>query len=281
MLVAARFTLFLCAPIILAAVLSAQEVTISQPTLWASKPDVPAFEKIENDRLAAGQKSIDALLAAKGTRTIENTLAPLDEAFHQINSAAYFASLMEQVHPEATFRDHATAMLTKASAAITAIALNHDVYNALSAIDVSKADAATKYYVQRQLLEFRLAGVDKDEATRARLKKLNDQAVEEQSMFDRNISDGKKTIEATPAELDGLPQDYIDRHKPGADGKITISTDYPDALPIFTFAKSNDLRKRMEIAFNTRAYPRNQEVLTSLMKTRYEIATLLGYSSWA
>lgn len=281
MLFAARLTLFFCAPIILAAIMSAQESKISHPTLWSSKPDVPAFEKIETDRLAAGQKSIDALLAAKGSRTIENTLAPLDEAFHQINSAAYFAGLMEQVHPDATFRDHATAMLTKASAAQTAIALNHDVYNALAAIDVSKADAATKYYVQRQLLEFRLAGVDKDEATRARLKKLNDQAVEEQSMFDRNISDGKKTIEATPAELDGLPQDYIDRHKPGADGKIIISTDYPDALPIFTFAKSNDLRKRMEIAFNTRAYPKNQEVLTSLMKTRYEIATLLGYSSWA
>ena len=32
------------------------------------------------------------------------------------------------------------------------------------------------------------------------------------------------------------------------------------------------------IAFNTRAYPKNQEVLTSLLKTRYQIATLLGYS---
>src|SRR5208283_1149543 len=28
-------------------------------------------------------------------------------------------------------------------------------------------------------------------------------------------------------------------------------------------------------------YPKNQEVLTSLMKTRYEIASLLGYPSWA
>jgi thimet oligopeptidase len=280
MLLAARLTIFLCAPVILGAVLSAQ-VTISQPTLWASKPDIAAFEKMENDRLAAGQRSIDQLLAVKGARTIENTLAPLDEAFHQINSAAYFAGLMEQVHPDAGFRDHATTMVTKASAAQTTIALNHDVYNALAAIDISKADAATKYYVKRQLLEFRLAGVDKDDATRARLKKLNDQASEEQSMFDRNISDGKKTIEADPAELDGLPQDYIDRHKPGANGKVTITTDYPDALPIFSFAKSTDLRRRMVLAFNTRAYPKNEEVLTSLMKTRYEIATLLGYSSWA
>ncbi|MGA9510286.1 MAG: M3 family metallopeptidase [Candidatus Sulfotelmatobacter sp.] len=281
MLLAARVAIFFCLPLVLTAVLSAQKITVSQPTIWASKPDVTAFEKLENDRLAAGERSIDNLLAARGPRTVENTLAPLDEAFHQINTAAYFAGLMEQVHPDATFRDHATAMLTKASAAQTAIALNHDVYNALAALDLSKVDSATRYYVTRQLLEFRLAGVDKDDATRTRLKKLSDQATEEQSMFDRNISDGQKTIEADPSELDGLPQDYIDRHKPGANGKIRLTTDYPDALPVFSFAKSDSLRRRMTLAFNTRAYPKNLEVLTSLMKTRYEIATLLGYPSWA
>jgi len=281
MMFAVRLTIFLCLPLVLAAVLFAQKITVSQPTIWAGKPDIAAFEKIETDRLAAGQRSIDTLLSAKGPRTIENTLVPFDEAVHQNNSAGYFAGLMEQVHPDATFRDRATLMLTKASAAQTAVALNHEVYNALAALDLSKADAATRFYVQRQLLEFRLAGVDKDDATRARLKKLNDQATEQQSMFDRNISDGKNTVEADPAELDGLPQDYIDRHKPGADGKVHLTTDYPDALPVFTFAKSDSLRRRMSLAFNTRAYPKNQEVLTSLMKTRYEIATLLGYSSWA
>jgi thimet oligopeptidase len=281
MLLAARLAIFFCVPCFLAAVLSAQNVTVSQPTVWATKPDVAAFEKIETDRLAAAQRSVDTLLAAQGPRTIENTLAPLDEAFHQINSTAYLAQLMEQVHPDAGFRDKATAMLTKASAAQTAIALNHEVYNALAALDLSKADPTIRYYVQRQLLEFRLAGVDKDDATRARLKKLNDQATEEQSMFDRNISDGQKVIEADPSELDGLPQDYIDRHKPDVSGKVHLTTDYPDSLPVASFAKSDALRRRMSVAFNTRAYPKNQEVLTSLMTTRYEIATLLGYSSWA
>src|SRR5580700_12098240 len=193
MMFAVRLTIFLCLPLVLAAVLSAQKVTVSQPTIWASKPDIAAFEKIETDRLAAGQRAIDTLLAAKGPRTVENTLVPFDEAFREIGTAGYLAGLMEQVHPDASFRDHATAMFTKASAAQIAIALNREVYAALSALDLSKADSATRYYVQRQLLQFRLAGVDKDDATRARLKKLNDQSTEEQSMFDRNISDGQKT----------------------------------------------------------------------------------------
>src|SRR5579871_502287 len=272
-------TTLVCLLSFVTTIVSAQK--ISQPTIWAAKPDVAGFEKIENDRLAAAQASIDKLVAVKGQRTIDNTLVPFDDAIQHVNSAAYFAGLMEQVHPDATFRDHAQAMATKASAAQTAIALNHDVYNALAALDLSKADSATRYYVQRQLLEFRLAGVDKDEATRTRLKKLNEQASDLQSKFDRNISDGTKTIEADPAELDGLPQDYIDRHKPDANGKIHLTTDYPDALPVFTFAKSSDLRRRMSVAFNTRAYPKNQDVLMSLLKTRYEIASLMGYPSWA
>ncbi len=254
---------------------------ITQPTVWATKPDVATFEKMENDRLAAAQQSVTKLVAIKGQRTIENTLVPFDEAIRQINSTAYLAGLLQQVHPDATFRDHATAMVTRASAAQTALSLNHDVYNALATLDLARADSATRYYVKRQLLEFRLAGVDKDEATRMRIRKLSDQATEEQSMFDRNISDSQKSVEADPSELEGLPQDFIARHKPGPDGKIRITTDYPDALPVLNFGKNDALRRRLYLAFTTRAYPKNQEVLMSLLKTRYEIATLLGYSNWA
>jgi len=260
---------------------AAQDWSKMQPPLWSTKPDVAGFEKIENDRLAAAQQTLDRILAVKGQRSVDNTLAPFDEANRQLNSAAYLAGLMQQVHPEAKFRDQATEMVRKVSAAQTALALNRDVYHALAGLNVSGADAATRYYVQRQLLEFRLAGVDKDDATRARLKQLNDQLTEEQSMFDRNISDGTKTVEADPKELEGLPQDYIDRHKPGADGKVHITTDYPDILPALKFAKSDALRRRLWEAFNTRAYPKNREVLSKMMQTRYQIATLLGYHSWA
>jgi thimet oligopeptidase len=261
---------------------AAQEIPQSQPPLWTSKPDVTAFETIENNRLAAAQRSVDQIVAVKDAKTVENTLVPYDEALRQLNAANYFSSLMEAVHPDATFRDHATAMTRKVSAALTALSLNRDVYQGLVALDLAHADAATRYYVQRQLLEFRLAGVDKDDATRARLKKLNDELTDEQSMFERNINDEKKSVTLKDAsQLDGLPQDYIDRHKPGKDGAITITTDYPDVLPAMKFTKSDALRRELYLAFDTRAYPKNRDVLMNMLKTRYEIANLLGFASWA
>jgi thimet oligopeptidase len=254
----------------------------NQPTVWASKPDIAAFNKMENDRLLAAQRAIDEIVAVKAARTIENTLAPYDEAVRQLDTAIYFSVLMQQVNPDAAYRDAATAMTTKVSSAQSALSLNRDVYAALTSLDVSKADAATRYYVQRQLLEFRLAGVDKDDATRKKLNQLNDRLTDDQSRFDRNISDDQKSVEVQDAsELEGLPKDFIDKQKRGADGKIQIPADEPNTFPVLQLAKSDALRRRIWAAWNTRAYPKNREVLLDMMQARYEIANIIGYPSWA
>jgi len=261
---------------------AAQTVTVAQAPVWIGKPDIAAFEKMENDRLAAGQRAIDQILSVRGARTIENTLVPYDEVVRQYNAAGYLAGLLQQVHPDAKYRDSATGMTSKVGEAYSSLAINQGVYKALAAIDVSAADPTTRYYVQRQLLEFRLAGVDKDDETRAHLKKLFDKITDLQSAFDRNISDDQRSITVdSAAELEGLPKDYIEAHKPGPDGKIKISTNYPDAFPVLTFGKSDAVRKRLYIEFDNRAYPKNRDVLMDLIRTRQEIATILGYSTWA
>lgn len=258
------------------------QMMVTQAPVWMSKPDIAAFERLENERLAAGQRAIDQILAVKGGHTIENTLAPYDEVVRQYNTAGYMAGLLLQVHPDAKYRDSASAMTSKIGAAASTLALNQGVYKALAAIDLSGADAATKYYVQRQLLEFRLAGVDKDDATRDRLKKLFDKLTDLQTAYERDISDDQRSITVnSAADLEGMPKDFIDAHKPGPDGKIKLTTNYPDAFPIFTFAKSDDVRRKLYLEFNNRAYPKNREVLMDMIRTRYEIASIIGYSSWA
>lgn len=266
---------------VLATPAGAQQNSNSQKPIWTSKPDSAAFEKIENDHLAAAQKLLDQMLAVKGARSVENTLSLYDEAIRHFDSAGYFAGLMEHVNPDKSYRDKAAEMTRKTSAALTAMSLNQDVYKALSAIDLKSADAVTKHYVERHLLQFRLAGVDKDQPTRDKIRQLNDKLTELQSKFGENIAEGTKSVTADPSELDGLPADYIARHKPGADGKVTITTDYPDFLPVEKFAKSDDLRRRAAIAFSNRAYPVNQEVLMEMIRTRNEIANTLGFTSWA
>ena len=163
----------------------------------------------------------------------------------------------------------------------SALSLNRAVYEALSAIDLEGASPATRHFVQRTLLAYRLAGVDKDQATRDRLQALHEKATHLSLDFNRNIQEGGKTVETTLAELDGLPADYVARHPADGEGRVTLSTDPPDMQPVMTFAKSAALRERMFLAYNTRAYPANKEILEALLATRQEIADVLGFRSWA
>src|SRR5262249_39183961 len=52
-------------------------------------------------------------------------------------------------------------------------------------------------------------------------------------------------------------------------------------LPVFSYAKNEDLRKRMFMEYNNRAYPKNIEVLDTLIARRAELAKLIGYDTWA
>src|ERR1700682_2149620 len=252
------------------------------PHLWDRRLDPASFEKRVNEQLDRAQKSIDQLLAVKGPRTIENTLALYDDAIEKLDTSGNQSGLMQIVSPEANVRDRAQAMVQRVSSGPTALSLNPAIFHALSNLDVSKADPATQYYVKRTLLEFRLAGVDKDDATRARIQSLNDDITKLATQFQRNTQESQlKVVIKNRAELDGLPDDYINLHKPAADGSITLTSDSPDVIPVLKFAKSADLRRRMYLAYNNRAYPQNITVLADLLKKREELANLLGYMHWS
>jgi thimet oligopeptidase len=232
-------------------------------------------------RLAAHEAALARLLAVQGARTPENTLRHYDAAIEQLNLAGSQAGILNSVAAGKAVRDQAQQEAQRVAMAGSALSLNRQVYEALAAIGLDGASPATRYYVERTLLSYRLAGVDKDLATRDRLQALHEKTTRLSLEFSRNIQEGAKTIEATPEELDGLPADYLARHPANAEGRIALSTDQPDMQPVMTFASSAALRERMFVAYNTRAYPVNQQILLDLLATRQEIASVLGFRSWA
>jgi thimet oligopeptidase len=233
------------------------------------------------ERLKAHEADLAALLTVIGDRTPENSLRFFDAAIEQLSLAGAQAGVLNSVATDKAVRDQAQLEAQRVAQAASALSLNRAVYEALAAIRVEGANPATKYYVERTLLSYRLAGVDKDQATRELLQALQNRATQLSLEFSRNIQEGAKTIEATEAELEGLPADYIARHQPDAEGRITLTTDQPDMQPVMTFAASAALRERMFLAYNTRAYPANKKILLELLATRQEIADVLGFRSWA
>ena len=232
-------------------------------------------------RSAAHEAALAALLAVDGPRTPDNTLCLYDQAIEQLTLAGAQAGVLNSVAADKAVRDQAQDEAQRVSMAGSALSLNRAVYDALAAMNLEGASPATKHFVERTLLGYRLAGVDKDQATREHIQALQEKATRLSLEFSRNIQEGGKTIVATPAEMDGLPADYLARHQPDSEGHIILSTDQPDMQPVMTFATNAALRERMFLAYNTRAYPVNQQILLDLLATRQQIATVLGFRSWA
>jgi thimet oligopeptidase len=249
--------------------------------IWAGKATPDSIERWVDRRLELARQDVDRLTNVQGPRTIENTLAPYDEAADEIATAQMQTSILNAVHREKAVRDLAQKMAQKVSSAQTDLGLNPKVYKALSALDVSHADAATRHYMERTLLEYRLAGVDKDDATRARVRALQDKITELGLAYSRNIAESANKVKAEKSELAGLPEDYLAKHPPAANGTVTIGTDSSEVSTVLQYAKSEDLRQREFLAYDERAYPANKQVLLDLLTTRDQLAKLLGYRTWA
>ena len=220
-------------------------------------------------------------LKSGGAMPRDLALSLFDDAFALLGNAAAQASLLRNVHPSAQAREAAERDEQEVDAAQTELSLDRGLYEALSRVDVSDADPATRWLVQKGLRDFRRAGVDRDDDTRARVQALREELVRIGQEFGRNVRDDAKEIRVDPSELAGLPEDWLRARPPGDDGKVRVTTDPTDYVPGVTWAESAGLRERLWRLQRQRAHPKNLEVLSRMLSRRAELARLLGHPTWA
>lgn len=265
-----------------------------EPELPGGPSDAAALAAADADDLASATEAaianardgIARLVAAHpepGTTgdTAIGLLDLFDEATAELTNVGALTGLIAKSHPNAAMRDAADAAEQAISKVITDLSLDPAVYRALAALNVDDQDAGTRHYLDKTLREFRRAGVDRDDPTRARVRELQEELVTIGQAFDRNIRASALVAALPAAALDGLPADYVRAHPADDDGLVHISTDYPDYLPFLMYARDAGAREQLWRLFRNRAYPANTDVLHQLIERRTELAALLGYPSWA
>src|SRR5437764_1378590 len=243
---------------------------------WEAGEDPGALEAWVHERLRRADADIGRLLAVTSARTVGNTLRPYDDAANELMLSVAQSSVLYGVGATRELRDEAQALTRTANAAYTALSLNQAVYRALAAVP-SPADAATRHYLEHTLLEYRLAGVDKDDATRAQIKALQDKITELGLAFERAVHDDVRTTVADKGQLHALPPDYLATHPADAEGHARITTDPPDGWPAQRFSNSAELRGKLYLAAQQVGYPANGETLRAPLPRRDGPARLLGY----
>jgi len=227
------------------------------------------------------KKRIAALKASQAPRDALATLQAFDTAVLVAVDAENRAGLAEQVHPDKPFRDAAQVCEQEVSRMLTDISLDKEMYNVLAALDGANLDPAGSYYLRTSLRDYHRAGVDRDDATRDKIRKLQDELVKIGQQFDENIAGDVRKLQVNASDLDGLPDDFKRSHPPDASGKVTLSTDNTDYFPFMDYSKSEPARKAFFVLYRQRAYPKNIDVMGQLLQKRHELANVLGYPDWA
>jgi thimet oligopeptidase len=256
-------------------------VTTPQPLTLPASADWTAWLADRGEGELARARDVVAQLKQAPPADTLSVLRRWNDVETALDNAASVASLLSEVHPDEATRDKGDEVLQEVQRLQTELGLDQDLYAVFAGLDPAGLDADATRELERTLRDFRRAGVDRDEATRARLKELHEKAVLLSQDFGRNIRDDVRSIKITTDRLEGLPQDWIDAHPADEDGLVTVTTDYPDLVPFMTFARDADARRDLSLAASTVAWPANDQVLRDLLDVRRETANLLGYETWA
>jgi thimet oligopeptidase len=243
--------------------------------------------------LVAMRRSLDSVRAQVGriregaSANAAETMARYDDAMLLLGDAAALASLARNAHPSKELREAADTAEQEIEALATEVSLDRGVYDALMRAqvevdaDANALDPPGRHLLDKTLKAMRRGGVDRDDTTRARVRALRDELVLIGQEFGKNIIEDVRTVEVDPAELAGLPEDYVRNHPPRADGKIALTTDNTDYVPFVTYARNGQARERLWRAYRQRARGKNLGVLDRMLARRHELASLLGYPSYA
>jgi thimet oligopeptidase len=213
-------------------------------------------------------------------RTATEVLDVWNDADIALRAADSLTSLLSEVHPETEVRTLAEQRAQDVDRLRTDRDLDRALYDVVDATDPAGLDAQATRVREHVLRDFRRSGVDKDEPTRARLREISERLTVLDQDFSRVIREDVRSIKLRPEQLAGLPQDFVEGHPADADGLVTITTDYPDLLPLRTFASDAAARTELTVAYLNRGWPANDAILHEMLSLRDEKARILGYRSW-
>lgn len=238
------------------------------------------------DHLKAAQAILDEIKtlahAPPAQLTYATTIGRFDDAIGELGSAQAFPYLMGLAHPDKDLREAAKLCDPKADKVTTSLYLDDDLATAIKgyAAKGEKLEGERARLLSDVLRDFRRNGLELPKEKQQQLRALNAELTELGQKFQANIGAITGKLLVTAKALEGLPPEYVATH-PAKDGKIEITTDYPDFFPFVTYSRDRKAALDLYVLFTNRGGDANVKILDRLLTLRSEKAKLLGYASWA
>ncbi len=268
---------------------------------------LPSFKNIKPENveeaialtLNDNREKLNKLLQQK-KYTWENLIAPLAEMEDRLSQRWSPVSHLNAVMNNEKLRTAYNKCLPKLSEYATEMGQNKALFAAYRSIAESEAykefNTSQQQMITNALRDFRLSGIDLEEANRQRFGEIKKRLSELTSKYSENVLDATQAWEkhiSNSAELAGLPQSALDsaqqlaqqKDKPG----FIINLEFPSYLPVMTYCENRKLREELHKVFVTRASAispsgsnwDNSVIMLEILGLRYELAQLLGFKNYA
>ncbi len=269
---------------------------------------LPPFSEIRPEHV---EPAIDELLTQSRTQvkqlieqnthyTWDRLVDPLEAMDDRISRAWSPVSHMNSVVNTEELRAAYTACLPKLSEYSTEMGQHEGLYHAFKQIadgpDYPDYDTAQKKIIDNALRDFRLSGIELDQAARDRYKEIMQELSQLTSRFSDNVLDATNAWHkqvSDESRLGGLPDTAVSLARQTAEQRglagFVFTLEFPSYYPVMTYANDRELREEMYTAYVTRASDQgpdtghwdNAALMEQIIGLRHEAARLLGFDNYA
>ncbi len=263
----------------------------------------PQFDKIRNEHylpafkhyIAVAKSEIDAIVANPREPDFVNTIEALEFSGKELSGVSdiFFNILEADADDEMQkIAEEVSPMMTEYSMYVS---LNKELFRRIKSVYEKRESLGLEKDAYRLLDEtyksFVRQGANLDDED----KKTYSGYMEELSLL--SLKYGKNVLAATNAfilhiedksELEGMPEYVIESAASEAKERNmegwVFTLNRPSYGPFMKFCQNSELRRRMYVAYNTRAVGGeydNTALVKRIVELRLKVANLLGYETWA
>nr|WP_320165602.1 oligopeptidase A [uncultured Methylophaga sp.] len=269
---------------------------------------LPPFSEIKPEHvepavtqaISQARQAVDKLLTQVSHPTWETLVEPMEDIDVSIDRVWSPVSHMNSVVNSDELRKAYNACLPMLSEFGTELGQNEDLYRAYKQLAESEVypslDTAQKKVIDNAVRDFRLSGVELNQADRDEYKNITQKLTELSAKFEENLMDathGWKKHITDKDMLSGLPESAIAMaeqfaKRDNVEGWV-FTLDFPSYMPVMSYADNREFREEMYTAFATKASDQgpnadqwdNTQVMADILKLRHRLANLLGFANHA